>query len=386
MGRRLIVEADGGSRGNPGLAGSGAVVMDATTGEILAEISRFIGTATNNVAEYVALIAGLTQAFQIDEHAEVQVKMDSKLVVEQMLGSWKIKHPDMIKLAIEAREVIQGRVVDFTWIPREENYRADSLANLAMDQEADTIRALSDQSKKPRAAAVEFKGTNPSSIRAPKPESEQLTTIYLVRHGRTELTEAKRISGGDGADPHLSDLGREDAQSIARFISQIGKSGPYAHLPEPNLVIASPIKRASETGTEISREIGVEFLEYQEFAEIFFGKWDGLTNDEAKTLDPELFENWRGSWEISPPDGESLKVFDDRIMAGMQKLLREHSGKAIVLVAHTMPIRGILRKALNAGDAAYWRIQIAPCSLSILRFWGLESAEVVVANSTSHLA
>lgn len=86
---KLIIEADGGSRGNPGPSGSGAVVFNAETGETLAEISKYIGVATNNVAEYNALIAGLEECYRIDPHAEVVVRMDSKLVIEQMAGGWK---------------------------------------------------------------------------------------------------------------------------------------------------------------------------------------------------------------------------------------------------------------------------------------------------------
>ena len=98
----FIVEADGGSRGNPGPAGYGAVVLDAATGETLAEVAEYIGVATNNVAEYKGLIAGLRAAKELDAAAVIHVRMDSKLLVEQMSGRWKIKHPDMKPLAAEA--------------------------------------------------------------------------------------------------------------------------------------------------------------------------------------------------------------------------------------------------------------------------------------------
>ncbi len=137
MARLLIIEADGGSRGNPGLSGSGAVVIDGSSGEILAEIGLFGGIASNNVAEYKAMIAGVRRALEIDPDAELHVRMDSKLVVEQMSGRWKIKHPDMAELAAEARGVLIGTPVRFEWIPRLENSRADKLANLAMDLGAD---------------------------------------------------------------------------------------------------------------------------------------------------------------------------------------------------------------------------------------------------------
>lgn len=137
--RELIVQADGGSRGNPGTAGSGAVVLDADTGEVLAEIGVYVGFATNNVAEYHGMLAGLRQAFSIDDRANIHVQMDSKLVVEQMSRRWKIKHPDMQVLAKTAFELIGMRTVTFEWIPREQNALADALANRAMDAEDDFL-------------------------------------------------------------------------------------------------------------------------------------------------------------------------------------------------------------------------------------------------------
>lgn len=131
---RFIVEADGGSRGNPGVAAGGAVVIDAETGEILAEVGVFIGIATNNVAEYSGLVGGLRKARELDPVAPIHVRMDSKLVVEQMSGRWKIKHPDMRELAREAHAIIAGTDVTFEWIAREFNSRADAVANESMDR------------------------------------------------------------------------------------------------------------------------------------------------------------------------------------------------------------------------------------------------------------
>ncbi|MEU6168706.1 bifunctional RNase H/acid phosphatase [Streptomyces tanashiensis] len=131
--REVVVEADGGSRGNPGPAGYGAVVLDPATGETLAEAAEYIGVATNNVAEYKGLVAGLKAARELFPDATVHVRMDSKLVVEQMSGRWKIKHPDMKPLAAEAGRVFPAGRVRYEWIPRERNKHADRLANEAMD-------------------------------------------------------------------------------------------------------------------------------------------------------------------------------------------------------------------------------------------------------------
>jgi len=133
-GRRLVVEADGGSRGNPGPAAYGALVRDATTGEVVNAEGLSIGEATNNVAEYSGLIAGLEMARAVDPAAEVEVRMDSKLVVEQMAGRWKIKHPAMIPLARKA-STLRPLKVTWTWVPREQNKAADALVNTALDGE-----------------------------------------------------------------------------------------------------------------------------------------------------------------------------------------------------------------------------------------------------------
>ncbi len=133
---KVTVEADGGARGNPGPAGWGAVVREAATGEILLERSDAIGVATNNVAEYQGLIAGLQAAADLGA-TEVDVLMDSQLVVQQMSGRWKIKHPGLRPLAAQAAALVRRfRAVTWTWVPRERNRDADRLANEAMDDAA----------------------------------------------------------------------------------------------------------------------------------------------------------------------------------------------------------------------------------------------------------
>jgi probable phosphoglycerate mutase len=131
--RHFIVEADGGSRNNPGQAAYGAVVIDPESGEVIVECAELIGIASNNVAEYSGLVAGLEAVRALDPEATVLVKMDSKLVVEQMSGRWKIKHPDMRALAMKARDVLPYENVEYQWIPRAENSRADALLNMVLD-------------------------------------------------------------------------------------------------------------------------------------------------------------------------------------------------------------------------------------------------------------
>lgn len=132
---KVIVEADGGSRGNPGPAGYGALLLDEDGRELL-DRQGFLGVTTNNVAEYEGMIAGLTAATELGA-TSVEVRMDSRLVVEQMSGNWKVRHPGLRPLAARAAELVaQFESVTFTWIPRADNVRADALANQAMNDGA----------------------------------------------------------------------------------------------------------------------------------------------------------------------------------------------------------------------------------------------------------
>ena len=372
---KLIIEADGGSRGNPGLSGAGAVVIDAASGNILREISEAVGIATNNVAEYSAVIFALEAAFEIDPAAEIVVRMDSKLVVEQMSGRWKIKHPDMLSLGARVQQLISGKNVEFVWIPREQNVLADALANKAMDGEP-----------APTAAAGEFNHVAPSSIRAPQSSVAEPTTLIMVRHGRTALTESRKISGGDGENPDLSELGNQDAAEVALELTRVGTSGTFSYLAKPVVVIHSPVKRAAQTASKIAQKLGAELVELDDLREIGFGDWDGLTNEELFAGYETQYQDWRGSYDVAPPNGESLKDFDVRVNRSLDFILDKFAGKTVVVVAHVMPIRGLLRIANDASVAGYWRVDLGPASISIARFWGREGAEIVCVNSTSHLS
>lgn len=394
----LIVEADGGSRGNPGPAGSGAAIINASTGQVVFEVARFIGVATNNVAEYTALLAALEVCDEIAPDADVLVKMDSKLVIEQMAGRWKIKHPDMQILAMKVQKLSANRKIQWQWIPREQNVRADALANRAMDSASDcdvnllmpsgessSSSSQLSASEAPMAAVAEFNSKLPSSVRAPGKVSRGLTTVILVRHGRTALTESKRMSGRGGANPGLSKLGFEDARKAAVEISRIGVEGPWAHLPKPDAIVSSPIQRTLDTANVIASKLALEVTTFAEFEEIGFGEWDGLTHEEAQNTWPSEWENWQGSWTVAPPNGESLVDFDTRVKSGMERLFAEYENRTVVVVAHVMPIRAFAKASINGGIETYWRPQIAPCSLSVIRFWGDEASELLALNSTSHL-
>jgi probable phosphoglycerate mutase len=97
------------------------------------------------------------------------------------------------------------------------------------------------------------------------------------------------------------------------------------------------------------------------------------------------FAAWQGSWDVSPPNGESLAAFDERVQNGRRAILRENAGRTVAVVSHVMPIRGFIKAGMDAGISGYWRPQISPCSITIIRFWGDQAAEVIAMNATSHL-
>lgn len=135
----VVVYADGGSRGNPGVAGWGAIVLDSVSGDPLAFDNGRAPYATNNYAEYQGLVLGLRLAAAIGATA-VLVRMDSKLVIEQMNGHWKVKKPELAELHSEASELASVfHSVTYVWVSRVENTQADHLANLAMDGRAPTL-------------------------------------------------------------------------------------------------------------------------------------------------------------------------------------------------------------------------------------------------------
>lgn len=135
---RFTIYGDGGSRGNPGPAGSGAIIRN-EEGETVATVSEYLGVATNNVAEYTAVLRALeTLAAMLESkaaEAEVHVRMDSMLVVKQMTGEWKLKHPGLKPLASRVGELARlFKSVSFEHVYRDFNKDADRLANEAMDR------------------------------------------------------------------------------------------------------------------------------------------------------------------------------------------------------------------------------------------------------------
>ncbi|MCE7000353.1 bifunctional RNase H/acid phosphatase [Saccharothrix sp. S26] len=389
---RVVVEADGGSRGNPGPAGYGAVVLDAS-GEVLAERSAGIGVATNNVAEYQGLIAGLRAAAELGASV-VDVRMDSKLVVEQMSGRWKVKHPSMQPLVAQAREVARSfDRVAYEWIPRERNQRADRLANLAMDEQAAGPKP--NRTPEPVASARPEQGVldltqpeqaEPKLAQPRQPDGAtqspvswtgavgEPTRLYLVRHGQTELSVARRYSGR--GNPPLTDVGRGQAEAAARRLAKV--EGLTA-------VVSSPLGRARETARAVAAATGAELSWDDDLIETDFGAWEGLTFTEAARRDPDVHRRWLGDPSVPAPGGESFDQVHQRVRRARDAILSRFGGGNVVVVSHVTPIKCLLRMALDVGPSLLFRLHLDLASLSVVEFYPDGLASVRLVNDTSHL-
>jgi probable phosphoglycerate mutase len=424
--REFIVEADGGSRGNPGPAGYGSVVIDATTGETLAEAAEYIGIATNNVAEYRGLLAGLRTAHALDPAARIHVRMDSKLVVEQMSGRWKIKHPDMKPLAAEAGAVFPPEQVTYEWIPRAQNKHADRLANEAMDagkrgeqwSAADSTAELRstgsaeafqgrgrDQlssagsgetpkgrgelrdepppaatvttTEKPTAdtraarnVATPSAGWAPADMGAP-------ATFVLLRHGETPLTPQKRFSGSGGTNPSLSPVGQDQA---TRAATALATRGTIQH------IIASPLTRTRETAAAVANRLGLDVTIEDGLRETDFGAWEGLTFGEVRERYPDDLTTWLADPTAQPTGGgESFTETATRIAATRDKLIAAYAGRTVLLVTHVTPIKTFVQLALGAPPESLFRMELSAASLSAVAYYTDGNASVRLFNDTSHL-
>lgn len=381
--RRVVVEADGGSRGNPGPAGYGALVRDADSGQVVATRGETIGRATNNVAEYRGLIAGLELAAEHAPGAEVEVRMDSKLVIEQSAGRWKVKHPDIVPLAARVRD-LAGDVTAWSWIPRAENAAADALVNEALDAEVRTGRpavvgtgAQQEQQETPAAGDLTATAAEKSTDAAAAPvgrgskdtnpllgwrgrQHGEPTTLVLLRHGVTESTLRKLFCGSGGSDPGLVAEGEAQAARAAAWI---------ARHHDVDAIVASPLRRTQETAGFVARETGLPVTLDDGVAEAAFGDWDGHSFAEIMAQWPTELSTWLESTDVAPPGGESFDEVQDRVRAARDRILAEHPGETVVVVSHVTPIKLLVRLALGGPMSIIHAMELAPASVTTIAWW-----------------
>ena len=365
MTSRIIIEADGGSRGNPGPSSYGALVRDADTGRIIAQRGETIGTATNNVAEYTGLIAGLEMA---REHApdatHVEVRMDSKLVIEQMAGRWKIKHESMKPLAVEAQRLVPSVGVTWTWVPRERNTAADALANAALDDEA-------------AGGSGKVGETAPQAAVAAPTQSAQRgwrggvhgepTTIILLRHGVTQSTERKLFCGSGGADPGLTPTGVGQAQRAAAWLERLGGV---------DAIISSPMQRTRETAAAVANQLGLDIALEAGLAEASFGEWDGFSFADIMERWPAELNDWLASTAVAPPGGEPFDEVFERVAAARERILEAYAGKTVVAVSHVTPIKMLVRQALDAPMQVIYKMELSPASITTIQWFADDTSSL----------
>ncbi|MDQ2638462.1 MAG: bifunctional RNase H/acid phosphatase [Actinomycetota bacterium] len=356
---KVIVEADGGSRGNPGPAGYGTVVWSQDRATMLAESKQAIGHATNNVAEYRGLIAGLEKATELGA-SEVAVYMDSKLVVEQMSGRWRVKHPDLAPLHQQAKALATrfDRII-YEWIPRSKNSYADRLANEAMDA-AEGIGNPTQTQSSP-AGWIGARG--------------EPTRFLLLRHGQTDLSTKRRYSGR--GNPALTEVGRRQAELAAQYMAN--KGGVDA-------VVTSPLQRAYDTAAAAAKALGLDITVDDDLIETDFGAWEGLTFAEASQRDPEIHRRWLRDTSVLPPGGESFDSVAQRVRRAQDRLVAEYGGQTVLVVSHVTPIKTLLRIALDAGPNILYRLHLDLASLSMAEFYPDGAASVRLVNQTDYLS
>jgi probable phosphoglycerate mutase len=296
--------------------------------------------------------------------------MDSKLVVEQMSGRWKIKHPDMRPLAAEANSLAPFGTT-YTWVPRERNKHADRLANEALDG---------------KRSGVTVAGAEPESlieeVEAPQAQepargwgrhSGTPTTIVLVRHGVTPHTVEKRFSGGQAsANPGLSDEGRAQIRAVADWLSPLAD--------RVDAIIASPVRRTLESAEILAEALGHPVAVEPGFAEMEFGVWDGMTFAEVGEKYPDELTAWLGSLDRAPEGGESFRVVQKRVLDGLERVLETHEGKTVVVVSHVTPIKTLVAHAVDAPLEAVFRMELTPASVTVLS-WFNGSASMRMYNA-----
>ncbi|SEC34099.1 bifunctional RNase H/acid phosphatase [Streptomyces sp. PAN_FS17] len=446
--REFIVEADGGSRGNPGPAGYGSVVIDAATGQTLAEAAEYIGVATNNVAEYRGLIAGLRAAHELDPTATVHVRMDSKLVIEQMSGRWKIKHPDMKPLAFEASKVFPAPQVTYEWIPREQNKHADRLANEAMDagkrgeqwSASGSMAELEAADARAARAVAEPKPSGPpgdaaaGAARARAALSEGRAADTAASAGSAAAGSSGRRgaveSSGGGAVRAEADVraarsvaapatgwGPADMGAPATFVllrhgetpltpqkrfsgsggtdpslSDVGREqaervgAALARRGTVQAVVASPLTRTRETAGIVAAHLGLDVTVDDGLRETDFGAWEGLTFGEVRERYADDLNAWLADPEARPTgDGESFAATATRIAATRDKLVAAYAGRTVLLVSHVTPIKTFVRLALGAPPESLFRMELSAASLSAVAYYADGNASVRLFNDTSHL-
>ena len=202
-----------------------------------------------------------------------------------------------------------------------------------------------------------------------------MTKIILVRHGHVDWIAPERFRGR--AELPLSSLGRRQAQAAAGYIAATWK---------PDAVYTSPLGRCRETGAAIAAPFRLEPQPIDGLCDIDYGKWQGLTRDQAKKCWPDESELWFRAPHIAAiPGGETLAAVLTRVTAALRDILRHHPDQTVVMVSHDSVNRVLLLFSLELPLSRYWHLRQDPCGINELI---LDNGSFVVGsiNQTQHLS
>jgi broad specificity phosphatase PhoE len=207
-------------------------------------------------------------------------------------------------------------------------------------------------------------------------DSQEPLTAILVRHGVTAYTASGAYSGGAVAGPHLSAHGRVQAAHAADLVHRIGRE-LWQDIPRATAILASPMVRAQETATAISRRIGRSITTDTRLAEADFGDWEGLTAGKIEEKWPGTLRAWHETGDTPIPGrGESIEQCGERLRAAMDSYIADGVGRTIVVVSHAVSLRTVIGRAFGGPSSQWHRIRIAPASVSIIQFWADGTSEI----------
>jgi probable phosphoglycerate mutase len=355
---------------------------------VLVEVAETIGEATNNVAEYRGVLAGIQHALEVDPEARIEARLDSKLIVEQMSGRWAIKNTALRELALAVRRL--GADVSYTWVPRAQNTAADRLVNEALDAQSrgETVRidrrvgaglptaddvvgdALEERAEEERAAHRPHKMVGwATDLGTP-------TTTLLGRHGATPYSLEKRFSGSGGADPALAPIGEQQAEVLAREIAARGGV---------DAIVSSPLLRTLQTAERVAHATGAAIDIEPGIAECAFGEWDGFTFAEVNERWPVELAAWLASTDVAPPGGESFAECRDRVDRARRDLLTRHAGQRVAVISHVTPIKLMTGICVDAPLTSLYRMELAPCSLTTIAWFADGNSSLFGFAESAHL-
>jgi probable phosphoglycerate mutase len=292
-----------------------------------------------------------------------------------MSGRWAIKNETLRRIALEARDVMPRERVTFTWVPREKTKAADALANESMDAvergRSGTIRrAVADAYETEVEADPVPPGPRPAIV-GWGPDIGAPTVTVIVRHGVTQHSLERRFSGSGGPfDPPLVEQGVAQAEAAAVEVERRGAFARHAAHPADGRG-DRPAHRCR--GRRRTRSRGGAVREgTATFAEVMSG-W------------PDEMAAWLASPDVAPPGGESLHEVAARVGSALERVLAEHSGKRILLVAHVGTIRALTARALDTPASSMNRMELAPASITTLTWYADGNASMRSFAESSHL-